>query len=53
MILLGCVLISGGCATAPTSNQWHIPTQHVANFDYSPPSQATVQQSSVVFTMGK
>ena len=53
MIILGCVLISGGCATAPTSSRQHIPTQHVANFDYSPPSQATVQQSPVVFTMGQ
>jgi len=53
MIMLGCVLIYGGCATAPTSNQQYIPTQHVANFEYSPPSQATVQQSPVVFTMGQ
>jgi hypothetical protein len=53
MIILGYILISGGCATAPSSNPNYIPTQYVANFHYSPPSQTAVQQSPAVFTVGK
>jgi len=49
IIVLGCILIFFGCATAPTSK----PDQYVAQFNYSPPTQAAVQQSSAVFTVLK
>jgi len=53
MIILGCILISGGCTTAPKSNQNHMPAQYAANFYYSPSSQAAVQKSPATFTVGK
>jgi hypothetical protein len=53
MIILGYILISAGCATAPTSNQNYMPAKYVANYNYTPPSQAEVQQSPVIFTVGK
>lgn len=53
MILLGYILIAGGCATAPSSNPNYIPAQYVANFYYSPPSEAKNQQTPVIFTVGK
>jgi hypothetical protein len=53
MVILGCIFIHSGCATAPTSNPNHMPAQYVAIFYYSPPSQAAVQQSPATFTVGK
>lgn len=52
-ILLGCILISGGCTAAPSSNPNYVPAPYVANFDYSLPPQGAVQQSPVTFTVGK
>ncbi|MFO7559021.1 MAG: hypothetical protein R6X10_09350 [Desulfobacterales bacterium] len=53
MIVLGFILVVLGCVTAPPSTSDWVPPQHVANFDYLPPSQAAVQQSPAVFTVGK
>lgn len=53
LIILSCIFMSAGCAPEPTSSQNYLPARYVANFDYTPPAQAAVQESPLAFTVGK
>lgn len=52
MILLGFTLTFGGCVAAP-ANTASTPDKYVANFNYSVPAQATIQDNAAVFIVGK